>query len=297
MPLRELPDRPNLEQLKKQAKSLLACRAGARSRRARPLRRPARVAEQVDRRDAAAGLALHDAQSVIAREHGFPSWNALREEVEARTLSFDAAVEEFIRCATGGGSGRAQRLLALHPRHRDRIAAHGARARRRRGRRGAAARSSCARDAAGRAAELGAAALRVPHVHARGRPGARRGPRRDRAAPVRAGRESERRVSLELASRASAHGAVGRGLRVSHLPLAEVLLEAGANPTDGVSAHIAGGGGNLAALELLHRYGVNVNGIPGGVPPLVYMMLWADKAGRPALAAGARRGRESRLGR
>ena len=51
-----------------------------------------------------------------------------------------------------------------------------------------------------------------------------------------------------------------------------VLLEAGANPTDGVSMHIAGGGGNIEALELLHRYGVNVNGIPGGVPPLVHMM-------------------------
>ena len=38
---------------------------------------------------------------------------------------------------------------------------------------------------------------------------------------------------------------------VRHLPLAEVLLEAGANPTDGVTTHIAGGGGNLAALELL----------------------------------------------
>src|SRR6185295_5214568 len=53
--------------------------------------------------------------SVIAREHGFDSWNALREEVEARTLSFDAAVDEFVRCATGGASGRAERLLALHP--------------------------------------------------------------------------------------------------------------------------------------------------------------------------------------
>jgi hypothetical protein len=60
----------------------------------------------------ALGLALHDAQSVIAREHGFASWNALREEVEARTLSFDAAVEEFVRCATGGVPGRAERLLA-----------------------------------------------------------------------------------------------------------------------------------------------------------------------------------------
>jgi hypothetical protein len=68
---------------------------------------------------------------------------------------------------------------------------------------------------------------------------------------------------------------------IGHLPLAEVLLEAGANPTDGVTAHIAGGGGNLDALELLHRYGLNVNGIPGGVPPLVYMMLWADSPAGP----------------
>ena len=68
---------------------------------------------------------------------------------------------------------------------------------------------------------------------------------------------------------------------VGHLPLAEVLLEAGANPTDGVTSHIAGGGGNLDALELLHRYGLNVNGIPGGVPPLVYMMLWTDNPAGP----------------
>jgi len=47
-----------------------------------------------------------------------------------------------------------------------------------------------------------------------------------------------------------------------------------------VTVHIAGGGGNVAALELLHRFGVGVNGIAGGVPPLVYMMLWAtDPAG------------------
>ena len=68
---------------------------------------------------------------------------------------------------------------------------------------------------------------------------------------------------------------------VRHLPLAEVLLEAGANPTDGVSTHIAGGGGNIEALDLLNRYGVNVNGIPGGVPPLVYMMQWAENPAGP----------------
>ena len=68
---------------------------------------------------------------------------------------------------------------------------------------------------------------------------------------------------------------------VAHLPLAEVLLDAGANPTDGVSVHICGGGGNIPALELLARYGVNVDGIPGGVPPLVYMMTWATNPAGP----------------
>jgi len=63
---------------------------------------------------------------VIAREHGFPSWNALREHVEARSLSFAAAVDEFVRCATGDAAvareaserlaglvALARRLLAL----------------------------------------------------------------------------------------------------------------------------------------------------------------------------------------
>jgi len=68
---------------------------------------------------------------------------------------------------------------------------------------------------------------------------------------------------------------------VRHLPLAEVLLDAGANPTDGVTTHIAGGGGNIEALELLHRHGLDVNGIPGGVPPLIHMMLWADNPAGP----------------
>ncbi len=67
--------------------------------------------EKIDARE----LALHDAQSVIAREHGFPSWNALREEVEARTLTFAEAVDEFVRAATGGAADRARRLLKLHP--------------------------------------------------------------------------------------------------------------------------------------------------------------------------------------
>src|SRR5258706_2947528 len=116
MPSRQLPPRPNLEQLKKQAKSLLDA---AQARDPDALRRFAILAALAGKsldEIVAFGLALHDAQSAIAREHGFTSWNALREEVESRTLSFDAALEEFIRCATGGAPGRAERFLQLHPR-------------------------------------------------------------------------------------------------------------------------------------------------------------------------------------
>jgi len=96
--MKSLPGRPSLEQLKKQAKLLLRA---ARERDQAALQRfsvlPAFASTSVSEL-AETELALHDAQSVIAREHGIPSWNALREEVEARALSFDAAVGEFVRC-------------------------------------------------------------------------------------------------------------------------------------------------------------------------------------------------------
>src|SRR5262245_27343466 len=84
---RELPDRPNLEHLRKEAKALAA----------------------------STNVALHQAQHQLARDYGFKSWNAMRAEIEARMLSFEAAVDEFVRSATGGARGRAERLLALHP--------------------------------------------------------------------------------------------------------------------------------------------------------------------------------------
>ena len=80
---RQLPSRPDLEQLKRQAKEL----------------------------QQAAHLPLHEAQTRLARDYGFASWNKLREEVEARTLAFDAAITEFIQAATDGRPDRAKRLL------------------------------------------------------------------------------------------------------------------------------------------------------------------------------------------
>src|SRR5271156_1045194 len=80
---KSLPARPSLEQLKKLAKDLV---------KAHEEKQPAAIALIREHLPAAAGksdeeiarylFALHDAQSVIARQHGFASWNALREAVE-----------------------------------------------------------------------------------------------------------------------------------------------------------------------------------------------------------------------
>ena len=278
---RQLPDRPNLEQLKKQAKSLLhAAQARDRAALGRFAVLPAFSSKSIEQ-IGALNLALHDAQSVIAREHGFPSWTALREEVEARTLSFEAAVEEFLRCATGGASGRANRLLALYPS----VA-------------GATLQTALVLGDA----EPVAARLR-DHPELAIQPG---GPQQWEPllyvchTCMHLGQSARVEGLITIARQLCASGANpnaeyhwnwhpelprtalwGAICAVRHLPLAQVLLEAGANPTDGVSTHIAGGGGNVDALELLHRYGVNVNGMPGGVPPLVYMMTWGENPAGP----------------
>ena len=115
MTSKQLPERPNLEQLKNQAKSLLR---SARAKEPTALERfrvlPTLAALPPDRL-AAMELALHQAQSVIAREYGFKSWRELHEHVEEQSLSFAAAVDEFVRCATGSAKDRAFRLLARYP--------------------------------------------------------------------------------------------------------------------------------------------------------------------------------------
>ncbi len=274
-----LPERANLEQLKKQAKSLLqAARAADDEALTRFQLLPALSRKSVAELRSA-GLALHDAQSVIAREYGFKSWNELREHVEDQSLSFAGAVDEFIRCATGGAAARASRLLARHP--------------------GIAHASLYTELVLGDAASAGARLQKQPD--AARLPGGvqewepllyvchtslhQRAPER-LAGLVAIARDLIARGADPNAEyhfqwhRELPRTALWGALCVSrHLPLAEVLLEAGANPTDGVSTHIVAGGGDLASLELLHRYRVDVNGLRGGVPPLRYILSWAHNDG------------------
>lgn len=272
-----LPERPNLEHLKKLAKSLLhAARDGDASALERFCLLPAFAKKSVaELRDA--GLALHDAQSVIAREHGFQSWNALREHVEERSLSFAAAVDEFVRCATGSAAARAQRLLALHP--------------------GIAHASLQTELVLGDVDAVKARLISQPSLAKQ--PGGiqnwepllyvchtclhREDPARQAGLAAIATELLDRGANPNAEYHWQWHPELPRTAlwgalcATSYLPLAEVLLQRGANPTDGVSTHITAGSDNIEALELLHRYGMNPNGIPGGVPPLRYILSWGEK--------------------
>jgi hypothetical protein len=78
-----LPDRPSLEQLKKQAKELVKSHRTQDASTVALIREflPA-LAGKTDDEITLFPFALHDAQSVVARQYGFRSWSHLRDHVE-----------------------------------------------------------------------------------------------------------------------------------------------------------------------------------------------------------------------
>src|ERR1051325_1619655 len=221
---RQLPSHPDLEQLKRQAKEL----------------------------QASAGVPLHEAQTRLARAYGFAAGDKLPEEVEARTLEFDAAVTEFIEAATDGRPDRARRMLELHPKIRAanlytalvlgdadavraRLDKDPALATRTGGPRGwepihyvchTAVGGAGLADIARRPGALGAGPhTRFPRLH----PGVRR--------PILWGASRE----------------------TQSLPLVTALLEAGADPNDGVTLPLAASAGDIPVLEALHAHGAKVD--------------------------------------
>jgi ankyrin repeat protein len=89
---RTLPDRPSLEQYKKQAKELVRdAAAGVQSGLARLRRHHPRMRETVS--DQPRVIQLSDAQLVVAREHGYRSWPEFAKHVE--TLRIIRDVEEL----------------------------------------------------------------------------------------------------------------------------------------------------------------------------------------------------------
>ncbi len=86
-----LPERPNIDHLKKQSRELLRLyEAGDPAALAR-FRNSLPAAEgKDDAAIAALGLKLHDAQSCIAREYGLPSWRNLKNYVDWANSRFSA---------------------------------------------------------------------------------------------------------------------------------------------------------------------------------------------------------------
>src|SRR5689334_13882498 len=93
-----LPALPSLEQLKRQAKDLVKrFRAQEPDALHRVQSSLPRGAHSPDESVEAPGLSLSEAQLVIAREYGFPSWPRLKRHVESAHPDHDAAVEQFKR--------------------------------------------------------------------------------------------------------------------------------------------------------------------------------------------------------
>ncbi|HEY3222097.1 MAG TPA: ankyrin repeat domain-containing protein [Gemmatimonadales bacterium] len=228
---KQLPPRPNLDQLKRQAKELL---------------------------QAGEAPALHDAQTMIAREYGFRSWNALRDHVEAVTLAFDAALAEFLEAATDGRRDRAERMLALYPKITTanfhtalvlgdsgfvdaRLEKDPSLATKPGGPRGwepihYVCYTSMTHDSAVRAAGLATIARRLIALGA------------DPNTRFPWLHHNVRRPVLWGASRVALA-----------LPLVAALLDAGADPNDGVTLPLAASAGDIPVLEALLAHGANVN--------------------------------------
>jgi ankyrin repeat protein len=102
MPSRELPARPDLDQLKRQAKELQRAFAAGEE-------------EAVGRVDAVLGakdeLKLTEAQLVVAREYGFSGWARLRSRVIAKRDP-EAVLDGFVTAVMSGDPSRPSEILA-----------------------------------------------------------------------------------------------------------------------------------------------------------------------------------------
>jgi ankyrin repeat protein len=270
-----LPDHPDINQLKRQAKELLRAARSADPAALERMRNVPEFARCSAEELARATFALHDAQSAIAREHGFPSWNALSQHIEELTLRFDDAVREFVEAATDGRAGRAERMLKIHP--------------------GIAGASFHAALVLGDTERVATRLSEDPSLARQ--PG---GPRDwepllyichtslSHDVTDTSGLVAIARRLLDLGADVNTrfpwlhHGVRrpvlwGATLVTRHLPLSELLLRAGANPNDGVTLPLAAGAGDTAALDVLFANGADPNQpwATDGAATLYATLQWA----------------------
>jgi ankyrin repeat protein len=269
---RSLPQRPHLDHLKHEAKALLAAiRAGDAGALAR--------AEAVlgDK----GSIRLTDAQRVIAREYGFPTWARLRSHVQA-SRGLDDAVDAYLGAIQMQNGDEALRIVRAHPR--------------------IAEASLHVAATLGRTSDVARLIAEDPS-----RVSARAG--QSPADPLLFlcyspffGESAERDAGLIASARAlldagadpntrdAQHGVPAlyavTGLR-SIPAMARLLLSAGANPTDGESVFHAAERFHEDALELLLDAGADLNERGDwGNTPLYFLLRWWSLDRQPRTAQG-----------
>ena len=106
MTTRSLPERPDLDQLRRLAKELRnAGRAGD----------PDALARLAVHHRRGAPVTLAAAQLTVAREHGFASWPQLKATVEERLMSRDQQARALVLASISGRLDRAARLVEADP--------------------------------------------------------------------------------------------------------------------------------------------------------------------------------------
>ncbi len=115
-PVRAIPARPSLEHDRKAAKALVKAHARADAEALARIRAiHPRFAALPDSELAAREFKLADAQWVIAREYGLPSWPRFKELVAFLNADAAARAEQLLRAAIGDDGRRAHELLARDP--------------------------------------------------------------------------------------------------------------------------------------------------------------------------------------
>lgn len=102
LPTRRLPQRPDLEQLRRQAKELLAGFLAGRPDAVEEVARFYRGADP-------SNFALHDAQLVLARSYGFDSWPKLKAFVDGITIT------HLIEAVRAGDVEQVTAILRIRP--------------------------------------------------------------------------------------------------------------------------------------------------------------------------------------
>jgi len=269
MPSRDLPARPHLDHLKNESKALhKAAQAGDRQ-----------ALERV--RSILGPIRLTDVQRVVAREYGFSSWARLRTRVQQLSVDRDP-VAAFLAAVQAEDGGRASEVLAAHP--------------------------DIASESLHVAATLGGTADVERLV--RQNPSLVDAKAGDPPATALLflcfspfhGESAERDASMLATARAlldagadpnTQDGKYGvpalygvTGMR-SVIPLARLLLERGANPSDGESVFHAAERFHLEALELLLDAGADLNYVGDWGNTAIYFLLrWWDVEQHPSVSRG-----------